>query len=171
MFNTETAFEMKEISKRTKISLLNVKKEIAILQKIGLIKKKHPHKRKGGYIANYHFSYFSSLKNFLVTAEPFTVKEIIKKVSKNGSIKLIILAGVFLQQPESRADLIIVGDNIRNSGLENTIKNMESEIGKELKYAYFTTEDFKYRLSMCDKLTRDILDYPHKKILNKLSIE
>ena len=48
------------------------------------------------------------------------------------------------------------------------MKIIESEIGKELRYAYFSTEDFQYRLSMCDKLTRDILDYPHKKILNKL---
>jgi predicted transcriptional regulator len=171
LFNTESSFEIKEISRRTKISGAKVKKEIAILQKIGLIKKKHPQKRKSGYVVNYNFAYFNSLKNFLVTAEPFTAKEIIKKVSKSGSIKLIVLAGVFMQQQESRADLLIVGDNIRNIGLENTIRNFEIEIGKELKYAYFTTADFKYRLSMCDKLTSDILDYPHKKILNKLSIE
>ena len=50
------------------------------------------------------------------------------------------------------------------------IKNLEAEIGKELRYVYFSTEDFKYRLSMCDKLMRDILDYPHKKVLNKLGI-
>jgi hypothetical protein len=65
---------------------------------------------------------------------------------------------------------LVVGDNIKRGKLENVMKTLESEIGKELKYAYFGTEDFKYRLSMCDKLIRDILDYPHKKILNKLGI-
>ena len=54
--------------------------------------------------------------------------------------------------------------------MEHTMKTLESEIGKELRYSYFTTDDFNYRNGMCDKLTRDILDYPHKKLVNKLGI-
>ena len=84
--------------------------------------------------------------------------------------KLIIVAGVFIQEKESRADILIVGDNVKRTSLENTIKTLESEIGKELRYAYFTTDDFRYRLNMYDKLTRDILDYPHKTVLDKLGI-
>jgi hypothetical protein len=47
---------------------------------------------------------------------------------------------------------------------------MEAEIGKELRYAYFSTDEFRYRLSMYDKLIRDILDYPHRVLLDKLGI-
>ena len=81
----------------------------------------------------------------------------------------IVIAGVFIQEPESRVDMLIVGDGVKKTALENTIKLLESELGKELKYAYFTTQDFQYRLSMFDKLIRDVLDYPHKKVLNRLS--
>ena len=45
---------------------------------------------------------------------------------------------------------------------------MEAEIGRELSYGVFETDDFRYRVSVCDKFIRDILDYSHKKILNKL---
>jgi hypothetical protein len=34
--------------------------------------------------------------------------------------------------------------------------------------ALFDTEEFMYRLKMYDKLLRDVLDYPHEKIVNKI---
>jgi hypothetical protein len=120
---------------------------------------------------NTQFPYLQPLQNFLINTEPLQAKELIRRISKLGSIKVIIIAGVFIQDPESRADILIVGDGVKKSAMDNVMSDLEAEIGKELRYAYFTTEDFKYRLSMFDKLTRDILDFPHKKILNKLGIE
>jgi hypothetical protein len=54
--------------------------------------------------------------------------------------------------------------------LERAIRDIESEVGKELTYAAFKTDDFIYRLGMYDKFIRDILDYPHEKILDKIGI-
>jgi hypothetical protein len=110
------------------------------------------------------------LQNFLINVEPLKPAEIIRRLGKLGPMKLIITSGVFIQDKESRVDLLVVGDHIKKASLENVIKTLEAEIGKELRYAYFTTEDFKYRLSMFDKLIRDILDYPHRKILNKIGL-
>ena len=53
---------------------------------------------------------------------------------------------------------------------EAMIKNIESEIGREIRYAVFDTPDFQYRYNMCDKLIRDVLDYPHEKVIDKLGI-
>ena len=47
---------------------------------------------------------------------------------------------------------------------------MEAEIGKELRYAAFEAPEFEYRVKMYDKLIRDIFDFPHKTILNKLGL-
>ncbi len=101
--------------------------------------------------------------------EPLQSKELLRRVNRLGTIKLVIVAGVFIQEQESRLDLLVVGDHIKKASFENAIKTLEAEIGKELRYAYFTTDDFKYRLNMFDKLVRDVLDYPHKKVLNRLS--
>jgi len=84
-----------------------------------------------------------------------------------GQIKLIAIAGLFIQDPDSRLDLLVVGDKINSRSLENTLRNMEAEIGRELNYAFFETDDFEYRLSMYDKLIRDVLDYPHEMVVNK----
>lgn len=171
LFNEDTAFDVAEISDRVKADISRVRKEVNLLEKIGLIRKKaNKNSKKTGFVLNKQFGYLTPLQNFLINVEPFDQKEIIRKINKIGSIKLIIVAGVFIQEPESRIDILIVGDNIRNGVLENTIKTLEAEIGKELKYVCFTTEDFKYRIRMFDKLIRDILDYPHRKVLNKLGI-
>lgn len=171
LFNPEKVFDMKEIALRTQADSSKVRREMSNIEKMGLVKRRATKNGSGhGFCLDSQFSYLTQLQNFLVNVEPLQPKEIIKKVGKLGSIKLIITAGVFIQERESRLDMLIVGDGVKKGGLENTIKALESEIGKELRYAHFTIEDFKYRLSMYDKLTRDILDYPHKKILNKLGV-
>ncbi len=169
LFNQEQVFTVKDIALRVKAETSKVRREINVLEKMGLVRKRNI-KNKHGFVVDQQFSYLKQLQNFLVNVEPLQPKEIIKKFSKVGSIKLIIVSGVFIQDLESRADLLIVGDGFKKAKLENTIKIIESEIGKEIRYAFFSTEEFKYRLSMYDKLTRDILDYPHKKVLNKLGI-
>ena len=173
LFNPEHVFDISDVTERVKADSSRVRREMSMLLKMGLIKSRITNKKKKnrhGFVMNHQFSYLSQLQNFLINVEPLNPREIVKKITRLGSIKLIIIAGVFIQEPESRTDILIVGDNVKRAKLENLIKTLESEIGKELKYAYFTTEDFKYRLSMFDKLTRDILDYPHRKVLNKLSI-
>lgn len=171
LFSQNSVFNSHEVSERVKAEPSKVRRELAGLEKIGLIKKRGGRKTGGqGYILNHDFLYLSSLQNFLLNVEPLHPKEIINMIGKLGSIKLILIAGVFIQDPESRVDMLIVGDGVKKSNLDNTIKFLEAEVGKELRYAYFTTEEFKYRISMFDKLTRDVLDYPHKKIVNKLGI-
>ena len=173
LFNPDHVFDTSDIAERVKSDPSKVRREVSVLEKMGLVKRRPTHKKKKnghGFIVDNQFAYLSPLQNFLINTEPLNPKEIVNKITRLGSIKLIIIAGVFIQEPESRADILIVGDNVKRAKLENLIKILESEIGKELRYAYFTTDDFKYRLSMSDKLIRDILDYPHRKVLNKLSI-
>lgn len=183
LFNPDTIFEIGAIAERVKEDPARVRKEILGLEKISLVKKRIVGKaevkngRKTetrvtsyGYYLNQNFSYLSPLQNFLINAKPLQPKEIVKKISQLGAIKLLVISGVFVQDYESRVDLLVVGDTIKKTHLENLMKTLEAEIGKELKYAYFNTADFTYRMSMYDKLIRDILDYPHEKIVNKLGL-
>jgi hypothetical protein len=43
-------------------------------------------------------------------------------------------------------------------------------MGKEIRYSAFETGEFQYRLGMYDKLIRDVLDYPHETVLDKLGV-
>ena len=90
---------------------------------------------------------------------------IVNTFKKVGRVKLLVISGVFIKNKDSRVDLLIAGDKMKKSKIEEGIHKLEAEMGIELSYAIFTTKDFIYRLNMYDKLIRDILDFPHKVLL------
>ena len=95
----------------------------------------------------------------------FDRNALLKTFKKAGKVKLIIVSGAFIKSKDSRVDLLIVGDKIKRKTVEDGLKKIESEIGTELTYAVFDTEEFVYRLNMYDKLVRDILDFTHEVLL------
>jgi hypothetical protein len=106
------------------------------------------------------------MKNFLIDADFMKREDLVDRFKPAGKVKLLLTSGVFRKDEESRVDFLLVGDNLKRGYLEQTIKSLEAEIGKELAYAVFTTEDFIYRLNMYDKLVRDILDFPYDKVID-----
>ena len=119
---------------------------------------------------NEKFPYLDPLKNLLTVASIQADDSLTKRFGSAGKIKLIIAAGVFIQNWDSRVDLLIVGDDINISKVESTIKIIESEIGKEISYSAFETQDFQYRIGIHDRLVRDILDYPHVTLIDRLGM-
>jgi len=166
IFNPGVIFTATEVAKRSKISSSTARKELSNLIKAGLLKK-----GSKGYTLDRSYRYLSAIGNFLIDANPLSEKEIVKKISTAGNIKLVLIAGVFLHNPDSRVDILVVGDHIKNGKLLSVISAIEAELGKELRYAAFETTDFQYRMGIYDKLIRDILDSQHEKILNKLGIQ
>ncbi len=186
LFNPDQPFSPSDIAARAKVSLPGVRHEVARLKKIGMIKgRRFSHlvpvkrgkkivmnrKKEGGWILNSGFPYLPALRNLLINTVLLHNSEIIRKLNVVGRIKLVIISGIFIRDDDSRVDLLVVGDAIRLAALENVIRGIEAEIGKELRYAAFETDDFKYRLGMYDKLVRDILDYPHQAILDRLGLD
>ncbi len=182
ILNPDKQFSVSDVVNRTMIREKEVKEEILLLEKIDLIRrrtaarKEHPEslrtKKTQVWTLNPKFIYFEELKGFLINANLIKNSELIKRLGHVGKIKLIVLAGVFLNQlDESKIDLLVVGDEIRRSSFENIVKSLESELGKEVKYAFFGTSDFVYRMNMYDKLVRDLLDYPHQVVLDRIGIK
>jgi hypothetical protein len=166
IFNPSLTFPAAEVAKRVKVRSNVARRELGALIKASLIKK-----RGKSYVLNRDYRYLTAISNFLIDATPFSEKEIVAKIGRTGNIKLVLIAGIFLHNPDSRVDILIVGDHIKHGKLMSVISNIESELGKELRYAVFETSDFQYRMGIYDKLVRDILDSQHEKILNKLGIE
>ncbi len=185
VFNPGATYDLGQISDRTKEISSKVRKELSLLEKMKLIRKRsfyknvtkkvrgrlvHTKKRAQGWVLNDAFEYILPLQSFLVNLNHLGPKDISKKLQRAGTIKLIIVSGIFIQNSESRVDLLVVGDHIKKNVIETAIKTIEAEIGKEIRYAFFETADFKYRLGLYDKLIRDILDFPHEEVVNKLGL-
>ncbi len=186
LFNETTTFLVREIIERTKSAQDQVKKELNILEKASILKSRKVSKdvqvQKGktvitkkieglGYYLNTKYPYLDPLKNLLTITSLRVDESLTKRFTNAGKIKLFIVAGVFTQNWDSRVDLLLVGEDLNISKIENVIKIIESEIGKEIAYSAFETQDFEYRLGIHDRLVRDILDYPHVTLLDRLGVE
>lgn len=180
LFNERHVFDLGSIAKRTKVSRAAARGEVGMMEQVGLIRRRalprgRAPSRRGrlngkGWMLDERFPYLEALRHFLVHAAPFSEENLLRRIRGTGKLKLVIIAGVFIQDPDSRVDLLVVGDEIRRKRLETAIKDIEAELGRELRCAAFSTADFTYRLGMYDKLIRDILDYPHKTLVDKLGL-
>lgn len=185
LFNQDTSFTSSEVSERSKSKMKDVKSEISSLIGIGLIKKKVISReiqvKKGkkivskkvsdtGYQLDQKFPYLQALKNLLIMVSLHANDGLVKRFSSVGRIKLFIASGVFIQEWDTRVDLLIVGDDINLGRLDQVMKSIEAEVGKEIIYSAFETSDFEYRYGMHDRLIRDIMDLPHTVLVDKLGI-
>lgn len=186
LFNEDNAYSFLEIVDRTKSPAKEVKKEIQGFINIELIKKKPITRdvtiKKGkkiqikkvqdvGYYLDQKFPYLQALKNLLITVSLHADDTLVRKFSSVGRIKLFLASGVFIQEWDTRVDLLIVGDDINFTKLDAVIKTIEAEVGKEIIYSAFETEDFEYRYGMHDRLIRDIVDFPHTTLVDKLGMD
>ena len=186
LFNPTTPFLPKELAHRTACAPTVVRKELGVLTRAGIIKRKQVLKsietrigdkisfkklRGEGYVLDDKFPYLDPLKNLLTVASLPLDDSLAKRFTNAGRIKLLIAAGIFIQQWDARVDLLIVGDELNMTKIEGVIKTIEAEIGKEIAYSAFETADFEYRLGIHDRLVKDILDYPHITLLDRLGIE
>jgi DNA-binding winged helix-turn-helix (wHTH) protein len=182
LMNQDEIIEKKDVQKRAKVTVNEVNRELKMLEEIGLIKQRSFFKdkkyksgkikkvREKGYIVDTTNKLFIPLQSLLIKNTPISSNTMIKKLSKHGKVNLVVISGIFIQDPYSRVDMLIVGDSIKEKSMKNTISVLESELGKQIRYALFETEDFKYRLGVYDRLIRDILDYPHQVILDKIGL-
>lgn len=180
LMNPDTGFEAKEVASRAQIKDSSAKTELNLLKSAGMVKKKTfvkevevktkkgkiiQKKKVDGWFLDKDFKYNDPLHSLLIGSDRIDRGELIKRLKPAGKIKLLVIAGVFIKDPESRADLLIVGDNLKMKTLGNILKTLEAEIGKELNYAVFTTEEFKYRSNMYDKLVCDIFEFAHEELI------
>jgi hypothetical protein len=159
LLNPKSGFSRKDIIKRSRVNPNTVSREIKLLASVDFIKR-----NKVTWFFNSFFKYGVELERLLVGADTLDKKIIADNFKKVGRVKFLLVSGIFIKNKDTRVDLLIVGDKMKKSKIEEEVRKLEAEIGTELAYAVFDTKEFIYRLDMYDKLVRDILDFPHEVI-------
>lgn len=169
VFNQDTAYTLADIAERTKLGKDAVRRELTELLSAGLVRKKSP-QAPVRYQANPRFEHLSALDVFIRTTTNVRPKSIIADLRKAGALRLVVLSGHFTGILEPQIDLLIVGDNLQERMVASTVHALEAEIGREIRYASFATADFRYRLGIYDRLLRDVFDYPHRILIDKIGL-
>ncbi len=179
LFNPAQEFTFDDISRRAKLVRRTARTEINALERAEVIKKKliyaqHPKRdiktRTQGFALNDKFPQLSSLQTFLFETAPINGVTAMKHLRKIGPVDFIACAGIFAREFDRRLDLLIAMKKLNGGKIEVAIRALEAELGIEIRYAMLTTDDLKYRVGMYDKLTRDVFDYPHQILIDKIGI-
>lgn len=185
--NPEEIFSLEEIVKKTRIRNQSARNEIKKMLKIGLLKEKTEYvktasvnqksknnktkqKKVHVFYTNPLFPLFPELKALIVKSTYASREKMLSHIQGIGKIKLAILSGIFVDRENSRTDMLIVCDNINRKRLENLLAFAESELGRSLRYTVMNTTEFKYRINMYDRFLRDILEFPHEKLIDKFGL-
>lgn len=181
-FNPGAAYDKDEAAKRIRSTPAVTSREMHALARMGVLRKKSffkqidetdetsPRRRVHGFTLEVHFPYVDILRDFLLNTLPIDYDTIVRALRPYGKLRMVILSGFFMHVWDSRVDLLIVGDKMYERDLAHEITQLESQLGRELRYTCLSTEEYRYRSSIQDRLIRDVFDYPHFIALDRIEV-
>ncbi len=182
VFNTNDVMTVSDISKRSGVAPKAVLKEVKSLVKIGMVKparavsitlaNKSKRVVKGNakvaaWSTNSEFKHLRAVSALIHEVSPVRYDSIVGALKRGGRISAVILSGSFMGDDTRPADILIASDSINERRLEKAVRSLEPAFGREIRYAAFTTPEFRYRITVKDRLIRDTLDFPHVVLLDK----
>lgn len=179
LFNPSKEFSFDDISRRARLVRRTARTEISALEKAGVIVKrtlyvpidgKTKKMKVLGYALNKSFPELQALQTFLFETAPIDGKNVLAHLRKAGTIDFLVVAGVFVREFEQGLDVLITMKKVSQAKVEAAIRALESEIGMEIRCAIMSSEDLLYRVGMNDKLTRDLFDYKHQILVDKIGV-
>jgi hypothetical protein len=154
---------------RTKAAKDAVRKELNVLIAAGVVRKKSG---TGAvqYCASRRFPYYDALQAFIRATSNLGDADMVNSLRKAGNVRLVVLSGIFTGAIETKVDLLVVGDKLDDKALDTAIRGLEAQLGREFRFASFSTEDFRYRRGVYDRLLRDVFDFPHRILLDRIGV-
>ncbi len=180
-FNQGNSLTLEQAGKRSGLAAKIAEEETQFLEQLGIIRQgkiaititsdeKHGVKSKQKehtWTFNSQSKYSAAVSKFVYEVSPQHYEEIVAALRRSGKPTAVILSGCFIGDPTRPADLIMAVDALNEQRLEQVVRGLEPLYGREIRYAVFSTPEFRYRLTVQDRLIRDTLDYPHLVLLDK----
>ena len=167
LMNPEQEFNMGEVSDKNMFKGTQARRAINEFKRNKFILER----KKNGpkcYILNQKFPFLIELKGLFVKSNIYPQCSSLDKLRTIGDVKLALISGIFLNCAKSKADMVLVVNNVNRSKLKNLMASIEAEVGREISYVLMNSEEFKYRLDMLDRFLLDFLEGPHDELINKI---
>ncbi|MDO8576410.1 MAG: hypothetical protein Q7R90_03785, partial [bacterium] len=123
--------------------------------------------KEEAWSVNPSFKHSAALSKFVHEVSPVHYKSILTGLKGSGRFVAVILSGSFVGDSSRPADLLVAADGLNEARLETAVRALERQFGREIRYAAFSGSEFRYRMTIQDRLLRDTLDFPHLVLLDK----
>lgn len=182
VFNPTEVLALSGVAKRAGISTKAAALELKNLERLGIVKKGKSFaitlsngtkrmvqgkQKEDMWTLNNEFKQLRGVSAFIHETSPVKYDNIVGALRGGGRISAVILSGAFMGDPSRPADLIVAADPLHERKLESAIRKLEPQFGREIRFAAFSTPEFRYRITIQDRLMRDTLDFPHLVLLDR----
>ena len=181
LLNPAEKFYIRQLARDLRLQLNSVRRELENLENFGIltsdIKNEIAEEEKSGsagqekkyFRANPDFVLFDEIRALMVKAQILYEKDFVRKLQSMGKVKLLVLTGLFVNNPNTLIDILLVG-KINKIKLVKLIKELELELGKEINYTVFEPKEFKYRRDITDIFLYGILDGRKMVVIDEIGL-
>ena len=166
LVNEEKPYFIREIGRKIKEHVNSTRRELTNLEKIGLVKS-FGQRRKKYYQVNKDFLLYPELKSLIFKAQVFLEKNFLKKVSRVGRVRLLILTGFFTGLNDTLTDILMVG-SVNRRKMKKLIRDFQKNFDREIRYTVMSKKEFDYRNNLTDRFLYHILENRKIVVVDKL---
>jgi DNA-binding transcriptional ArsR family regulator len=150
-------FYVREITRATKEEINAVRRELERMTEYGLLKSEERGNRLY-YFLNTKYVYFQELQQMVAKSSGLG-RKMRKLQRKLGTISFVMFSAKFVQGKRPRqdeVDMLVIGEVVLPE-LQAMIKEEETTLQREINFAVFSDEEFKFRKTRRDPFVMDIL--------------
>ncbi len=164
--NPNRAFYVREITRKIDEQINSVRRELANMLNIGIIKSDSSNNRLY-YEINQEYMHYRPLREIFGDAKlqsdaasSVESNDWQKRLKALGDVRVVLFSGSLVRGSTSDVDIVLAG-NVNKTQAKKFVKEIEEDEGRALNYTLMSYEDFYYRLSIKDRFVVTILGGKH----------
>lgn len=176
----DRAFFMRELSRLVEVQLNAVRRELANLEKLGIVSQVQPGtsrieelgtERSKYYKLNTGFLLYSELKDILFKSQELEEQVLVEDLKKKGGkIKFLLLTGLFTGDTEVDTDILIVGQ-VKITVIARLIKDFEQLFGKPIRYTIMDDKEFTDRHEIGDRFLYGVFESKNMIVVDEFHVK
>ena len=158
-------FYVRDLVRRTNEEINAVRRELARLEKAGIVKKE-PRANRLYYQLNKNYLFYPELLKIVAKTSGLGA-QILQKKNKIGRLSFVLFSQNFVNFAErgpDEVDILVVGEVVLPE-LAALVRAEETRRGKEINYTVMSQEEFSFRRRRRDPFLQSILAGPRVMIL------
>lgn len=171
--NPGRAFYVREITRRVDEQINSVRRELANMLSVGVIKSDGVD-NKLYYEIDQTYTFYKPLQQIFAEQNADTVSiaselqsttDWTKRLRKLTGVQIVVLSGGFVSGSRSRVDVLIVGVPPKTQ-IKRFVADLEEDERRSIHYTVIPFDEFYYRLSMKDRFISEIVEGKHQVVLD-----
>lgn len=167
--NPERSYYVREITRRLDERINSIRRELANLEKIGLVSSQS-RRRKRYYNVNVECPIYPELRALILKVGVAPEERVIKQINDLGDVRVAVLSGIFTKHENAQTDILLVGD-VDQKKIKGFITSLEDEVQDEVDYTVLSADEFEYRKRMTDRFLMDIFNHDYMLVVDKLKVQ